>query len=119
MGEIHQLIETHGVDAVRKMAFPRVVVDAAASYMIAEERDLFLFTGWAQAALPHRKLADDAHWEVSNDHVSLIVQPGLQKAGNNVLPVGVPYGSRARLILLYLQSISKPRRFDSTPARSN
>lgn len=104
MGEVHQLIEAHGADAVRRMAFPRTVVDAAAGYMSAEERDLFLFTGWAQAALPHRKLTDDAHWEVSNDHVSLIVQPGLQKIGNDVLPVGVPYGSRARLILLYLQT---------------
>ena len=104
MGEVHKLIELHGAEVVRRMDFPRAVVDAAAGYMSAEERDLFLFTGWAQAALPHRKLADDAHWEVSNDHVTLIVQPGLQKVGGEVLPVGVPYGSRARLILLYLQT---------------
>ena len=63
MGEVHRLIEQHGAEAVRRMDFPRAVVDAAAGYMSAEERDLFLFTGWAQAALPHRKLDDTAHWE--------------------------------------------------------
>lgn len=104
MGDVHKLIEQHGAEAVRRMDLPRAVVDAAAGYMSAEERDLFLFTGWAQAALPHRKLADDAHWEISNDHVTLIVQPGLQKINGEVIPVGVPYGSRARLILLYLQT---------------
>jgi hypothetical protein len=55
MGEVHKLIEQHGAEVVRRMDFPRAVVDAAAGYMSAEERDLFLFTGWAQAALPHRK----------------------------------------------------------------
>lgn len=104
MGDVHKLIEQHGADAVRRMDLPRTVVDAAAGYMSAEERDLFLFTGWAQAALPHRKLADNAHWEISNDHVTLIVQPGLQKVDGDIIPVGVPYGSRARLILLYLQT---------------
>jgi len=104
MGEVHKLIEQHGAEVVRRMDFPRAVVDAAAGYMSAEERDLFLFTGWAQAALPHRKLEDNAHWEISNDHVTLIVQPGLQKVDGEVVPVGVPYGSRARLILLYLQT---------------
>ena len=104
MGDVHKLIEQHGAEAVRRMDFPRAVVDAAAGYMSAEERDLFLFTGWAQAALPHRKLEDGAHCEISNDHVTLIVQPGLQKIDGDVVPVGVPYGSRARLILLYLQT---------------
>ena len=104
MGDVHKLIVQHGAEAVRRMDFPRAVVDAAAGYMSAEERDLFLFTGWAQAALPHRKLEDSAHWEISNDHVTLIVQPGLQKVDGDVVPVGVPYGSRARLILLYLQT---------------
>jgi len=104
MGDVHKLIEQHGAEAVRRMDFPRAVVDAAAGYMSAEERDLFLFTGWAQAALPHRRLEDNDHWEISNDHVTLIVQPGLQKIDGEVVSVGVPYGSRARLILLYLQT---------------
>ena len=51
MGDVHKLIEQHGAEVVRRMDFPRAVVDAAAGYMSAEERDLFLFTGWAQAAL--------------------------------------------------------------------
>jgi hypothetical protein len=39
------------------------------------------------------------------DRVTLIVQPGLRPApGGTPVSVGVPYGSRARLILLYLQT---------------
>ena len=46
--------------------------------MAAEEGEIgFVYAGWAQASLPHRRLADDAHWEIQTDRVSLIVQPGL------------------------------------------
>ena len=39
------------------------------------------------------------------DRVSLIVQPGLKAIpGQSPVSVGVPYGSRARLIILYLQT---------------
>ena len=39
------------------------------------------------------------------DHVSLLVQPGQRHTlTGDPIPVGVPYGSRARLICLYLQS---------------
>ena len=59
----------------------------------------------AQAALPHKRLPDDAHWQVQTDRVTLIVQPGLRAIqGGEAVSVGVPYGSRARLILLYLQT---------------
>ena len=43
MGEVHKLIEQHGAEVMRRMDFPRAVVDAAAGYMSAEERDLFPF----------------------------------------------------------------------------
>jgi len=59
----------------------------------------------AQAALPHRRLADDAVWQITSERVRLLVEPG-RRAVDFGEPewVGVPYGSRARLILLFLQS---------------
>jgi len=81
-------------------------VRAAAKYIAAEEGEVgFLYSGWAQSALPHKKLADNASWQVHTDHVSLVVQPGLRPSlTGEATSVGVPYGSRARLICLYLQS---------------
>jgi hypothetical protein len=58
-----------------------------------------------QAALPHKRLPDADGWHVQSDRVSLIVEPGMRLGRTGTLePVGVPYGSRARLILIYLQS---------------
>ena len=77
-------------------------MEAAAAYLNSEDTDIgYLFSGWAQAALPHRRLPDDTAWQVTTDRVTLIVQPGLRPApGGKPVSVGVPYGSRARLILL-------------------
>ena len=106
MAEVHKLIEQHGKTEVLKMDVDRRVVEAAASYMGVEDSEIgFLYSGWAQSGLPHKKLADDASWQVRTDHVSLLVQPGQRHTlTGNPIPVGVPYGSRARLICLYLQS---------------
>ena len=65
----------------------------------------FLYSGWCQAALPHKRLMDDAVWKVQTERVTLVVEPGRRNlAGDATEFCGVPYGSRARLILLYLQS---------------
>jgi Plasmid encoded RepA protein len=64
-----------------------------------------LYSGWCQAALPHRRLPDDQGWQIDGERVCLIVEPGMRRApSGKPEPVGVPYGSRARLILLRLQS---------------
>ena len=106
MGEVHRLLTEHGKQELLRSEVDRRVLDAAAAYMAAEEGEIgFVYAGWAQASLPHRKLADDAHWEIQTDRVSLIVQPGLRAIpGQSPVSVGVPYGSRARLIILYLQT---------------
>lgn len=106
MGEVHRLIGEKGKQEALKHDIDRRVVEAAASYMSHEESEIgFVYAGWAQASLPHRRLADDAHWEIQTDRVSLIVQPGLRGIiGSSPVAVGVPYGSRARLIILYLQT---------------
>lgn len=106
MAKVHKLLLTEGKVAALKSELDRSVVGAAAGYLSTEDNDIgYLFSGWAQAALPHRRFANDAAWQVTTDRVTLIVQPGLRPAADgNPLPVGVPYGSRARLILLYLQT---------------
>jgi hypothetical protein len=106
VAEVHKLLLMHGKDATLRSDVDRAVVEAAAGYLSSEDTDIgYLFSGWAQAALPHRRLPDDTPWQVTTDRVALIVQPGLRPApGGKPVSVGVPYGSRARLILLYLQT---------------
>ena len=65
----------------------------------------FLYSGWCQAALPHKKLSNDQVWKIETERVALVVEPGRRNIpGGATEWVGVPYGSRARLILLYLQT---------------
>ena len=106
MGTVHDLIETRGKAGTLAFDFARPVVEAAAAYMADEDAGIgFLYSGWCQAALPHRKLANDKGWQIDGDRVRLIVEPGMRGgAQGEPEPVGVPYGSRARLILLRLQS---------------
>jgi hypothetical protein len=88
------------------MDVDRRVVEAAASYMADEDNGIgFVYSGWTQAALPHRRLNDDQTWQITSDHVKLLIEPG-RRASDFGEPtwVGVPYGSRARLIMLYLQT---------------
>lgn len=109
MGTVHSLIETRGRHGALQQAVDdreRRAIEAAAAYMADEQTDIaFLFSGWAHAALPHRRIADDAVWRIQTEHVTLLVEPGRKPlaSGENAF-VGVPYGSRARLIMLYLQS---------------
>jgi hypothetical protein len=106
MGTVHDLIEARGKAGTLAFDFDRPVVEAAAAYMADEEAGIgFLYSGWCQAALPHRRLANDKGWQIESDRVTLIVEPGMRKgAKGEPEPVGIPYGSRARLILLRLQS---------------
>jgi hypothetical protein len=106
MGTVHDFIETKGKQEALKSAFDRQVVEAAAAYMSDEEAGIgFLYSGWCQAALPHRRLPPDQGWQIDSDRLRLIVEPGMRGgAHGKPEPVGVPFGSRARLILLRLQS---------------
>ncbi|MCB8878512.1 replication protein RepA [Acidisoma silvae] len=111
MGAIHDMLEKHGRQGTLDLpgldkANYRQTLEAAYQFMSAEEqRTGFLYSGWCQTALPHRRLPDDKVWTLSTDHVKLMVEPGSVHTENNeTRRVGVPYGSRARLILLFLQS---------------
>lgn len=84
-------------------------MEAENLYMGDEDGTLnFVYSGWVQCALPHRRLADDAPWEIAADKVRLVVKPGRRPSGLDgegpLEFMGVPFGSHARLILLYLQT---------------
>ncbi|MBL6081687.1 plasmid replication initiator [Belnapia sp. T18] len=106
MGTVHDIIEARGKVGALEADIARSVVEAAATYMADEEAGIgFLYSGWCQAALPHRRLADGLSWQIVSDRVTMAVEPGLRPdAEGQLVPGGVPYGSRARLIMLYLQS---------------
>jgi hypothetical protein len=106
VGEVHNIIEARGKRAALQADLDRCVVDAAVAYMSDEDTGIgFLYAGWCQAALPHKKLPDEEGWQIEGERVALIVEPGMRLGPlGKPLAVGVPYGSRARLILLYLQS---------------
>ncbi len=106
MGTVHRLLNEGGKTGAVQHGIDRRVVEAAAAYMGDEDGGVgFIYSGWTQAALPHRKLADDAVWQITSERVTLLVEPG-RRAVESGRPewVGVPYGSRARLILLFLQT---------------
>lgn len=106
MGTVHRLIAEHGRQGALAFDVNRKIIEAAADYMADEEGGIgFIYSGFAQAALPHRRLPDDAVWQVQTEHVLLLVEPGRRPVRDGVpVLVGVPYGSRARLIMLYLMT---------------
>jgi hypothetical protein len=107
MGAVHTLVADKGRQGALELnAFERDVVEAAAAYLSDEDTAIgYLYSGWCQAALPHRRLADTEGWQIQSEHTSLIVEPGMRLgAAGKPIPVGIPYGSRAKLILIYLQT---------------
>ncbi len=110
MGTVHDLIEAKGRRGAIAAGIERAVVEAASAYLSDEDSGLgFAYSGWAQCALPHKRLADDAPWGIVSEKVKLMVEPGRRQivapdGSQSFEFVGVPFGSHARLILLYLQT---------------
>jgi len=103
------LVLVHGRDAARAMVEPeaRPLVDIAAGVMADEDGRIGItYSGFCLTGLPHKRLPDDQAWEKRGHRVTLIVQPGLVegRGREKSKTVGVPYGARARMILLYLQT---------------
>jgi hypothetical protein len=106
MGTIHKILESKGKQGALLADFDRMAVEAASHYWADEENSIgFLYSGWCQAALPHRRLPNEQGWQIETERMSLVVEPGMRPtATGKPESVGVPYGSRARLIMIYLQS---------------
>lgn len=107
MGDIHELVIKHGREAARAMVRPedRALVDIAAEILADDRQNLGItYSGFCLTSLPHKKLADDAPWEKRGHQVTLLVEPGRLKVNGRMKLFGVPYGARARMILIYLQT---------------
>ncbi len=104
MGNVHQLILDHGLEKVRAQAATKVernAVDAAAAVLSEEESRLGItHAGFAMTSLPHKRI-EQPLWRREGHRTTLLVESGRHRNGDFI---GVPYGSIARLILLYLQT---------------
>src|SRR5690348_8772617 len=104
---VHRLVLLHGRDRAREMVEPkaRLLVDIAAEVLADEQQRIGIsYTGFCLTSLPHKRLRDDAIWEKHGHRVTLMIEPGRMKARGRIILYGVPYGARARMILLYLQT---------------
>lgn len=104
---VHQLVLVHGKERAREMVNPRMrpLVDIAAEVLSDESQRIGIsYTGFCLTALPHKKLTDDQPWEKKGHKVTLLVEPGRLMHAGKLKLYGVPYGARARMILLYLQT---------------
>ena len=104
MSSIHQVIYRDGVDEARRQAVTkhdRQVVEAAYQ-VLSEEADKlgFTYSGFALTCLPH-KPQEEPVWRREGHNLTMLLQAGVTRAGESL---GVPYGSYARFILLFLQS---------------
>ncbi len=122
MGTVHRLIEEKGKQGALDVLMAqkgkpggrdpallsRAQIEAAAGYMCDEESGIgYCYSGWCQAALPHRRLPDGEGWVLESGPTTLIVQPGMRRnpgPDGKTAHYAVPYGSRARLIMIFLQS---------------
>jgi hypothetical protein len=104
MGKVHNLILQHGAENARAMVGTkagRQAVDAAAAVLAEEETRLGItHAGFAMTSLPHRRI-EEPLWTRQGNRTKLLVESGRTGDGGWI---GVPYGSVARLILLYLQT---------------
>jgi Plasmid encoded RepA protein len=119
MHAVSEQLEIFGLDGARRIAesastSPRErsrlvrrveVTHELMSELPANEDLSFLHSGLCQTCLPHSRPAENhAIWHRRSGRFSLMVQPGAIDRGEGANYVGVPYGPKARLILIHLQT---------------
>lgn len=104
MAEVHQLIIRSGIEEARRQAatkHERMVIEAAYQVLSDDAEKMgFTYSGFALTSLPHKPQAD-LTWKREGHNLTMLIQSGVDRAGN---ALGLPYGSYARFILLFLQS---------------
>ncbi len=79
----------------------RAVVEAAYQVLAEESEGIgFTYSGFALTSLPHKEQTETI-WRREGHNLTLVLQSGTDRLGKTV---GLPYGSYARFILLFLQS---------------
>jgi hypothetical protein len=104
MAEVHRLITLHGVDEARRQAATareRQAVETAFKALSDDAEQLgFTYSGFALTSLPHRTPKETV-WRREGHNLTLLLESGRDRSGNHI---GIPYGSYARFILLFLQT---------------
>jgi len=104
MANVHQLIIHHGVEEARRQAVTkheRLLVEAAYQVLSEDAEKMgFTYSGFALTSLPH-KPQNQLVWRREGHNLVLLLESGRDSRG---VAVGIPYGSYARFILLFLQS---------------
>jgi hypothetical protein len=104
MAEVHQLIVRQGIEEARRQAVTRherLVVDTAYQVLTDDAEKMgFTYSGFALTSLPH-KPQTELTWKRDGHNLTMLIQSGVDREGR---PLGLPYGSYARFILLFLQS---------------
>ena len=104
MAEVHQLIIRQGIEEARRQAITkheRMVVEAAHQVLSDDAEKMgFTYSGFALTSLPH-KPQSELVWKRDGHNLTMLIESGRDRSGK---PVGLPYGSYARFILLFLQS---------------
>jgi hypothetical protein len=104
MAEVHQLIIQYGIEEARRQAVTkheRLVIEAAYQVLSDDAEKMgFSYSGFALTSLPH-KPQTDLTWKRDGHNLTMLIQSGVDRGGK---PLGLPYGSYARFILLFLQS---------------
>ncbi|MFP5249206.1 MAG: replication protein RepA, partial [Acidobacteriota bacterium] len=104
MAEIHQLIVHHGIEEARRQAaskHERLLVEAAYRVLSEDAEKMgFTYSGFALTSLPHKPQAATT-WRREGHNLTLVLQAGVDRREKSI---GLPYGSYARFILLFLQT---------------
>jgi hypothetical protein len=107
MAAVHELISSegkaHALDLARSPKERRLVEIAARALADEGEGLGITYAGFCMTSLPHKRLSDEGReWLRENGRFSLMIEPGRLILGGRPRAYGVPYGARARMILLYL-----------------
>lgn len=98
------LVAEHGKLVARRMLTDerRRLADIAAAVLEDEHQEIgYTYSGLCLVGLPHKRIADDAIWERDGYAVRMAVEPGRTDGGGFI---GVPYGARARVVMIYLMT---------------
>jgi hypothetical protein len=100
---VHQTILEHGMGQLAVFVGDEHRVAKLAGQFLADERvdPIYTHPGLCLTVLPHREIPIGKVWERQTGYASLLVHP-LQ--GHDGRMRGVPFGAKARLILLYLMT---------------
>src|SRR4051812_47428518 len=104
MAEVHQFIVRQGIEEARRQAVTkheRLVIEAAYQMLSDDAEKIgFTYSGFALTSLPH-KPQTELVWKRDGHNLTMLIESGRDRSGK---PLGLPYGSYARFILLFLQS---------------